>query len=124
MPAAGVSGVDKPQILAFVIAKALSARRGVAIGRLDQIANKRNPLSYLFLTSPAKAGAQLRPARYWAPAFAGEVFGRSARIGLHAIRLGPVDIQPMPACKWRFPALPVLPYPKYPALREIGKAHV
>src|SRR3546814_3390518 len=63
MPAAGVSGVDKPQILAFVIAKALSARRGVAIGRLDQIANKRNLLSYLFLTSPAKAGAQLRPAR-------------------------------------------------------------
>src|SRR3546814_10842390 len=84
----------------------------------DLIANKRNPLSYLFLTSPAKAGAQLRPARYWAPAFAGEVFGRSARIGLHAIRLGPVDIQPMPACKWRFPALPVLTYRKYAALRS------
>src|SRR3546814_7298961 len=83
----------------------------------DLIANKRNPLSYLFLTSPAKAGAQLRPARYWAPAFAGEVFGRSARIGLHAIRLGPVDIQPMPACNWRFPALPVLTYRKYAALR-------
>src|SRR3546814_2888229 len=94
-------------MLAFVIAKALSGRRGRALGRLDQIANKRKPLSYLCLTSPAKAGAQLLPARYWAPAFAGEVFGRSARIGLHAIRLGSVDIQPMPACKWRLPELPV-----------------
>src|SRR3546814_11208637 len=83
-----VAGVDRPQILAFVIAKALSARRGVAIGRLDQIANKRNPLSYLFLTSPAKAGAQLRPARYWAPAFAGEVFGRrseESRVGKECV---------------------------------------
>src|SRR3546814_18811241 len=26
-----------------------------------------------FLTSPAKAGVQLRAARYWTPAFAGEV---------------------------------------------------
>src|SRR3546814_15967572 len=98
MPAAGVSGVDKPQILAFFIAKALSARRGVAIGRLDQIANQRNPLSYLFLTYPAKAGAQLRPARYWRPADVGSVFGRSGRIGLNAFHLGPFHIYPMHAC--------------------------
>jgi len=33
------------------------------------------------------------------------------------VRLGPIAIQLMPVCKWRFSALPVLTYLKYAPLR-------
>ncbi|BDD65541.1 hypothetical protein Sj15T_05620 [Sphingobium sp. TA15] len=37
--------------------------------------------------------------------------------------LGPVDIQPMAACKWQFSVLPVLTYFKYAALRVTKNYH-
>jgi hypothetical protein len=36
---------------------------------------------------------------------------------------GPIDIQPNPACKWRFAWLPVLTYRKYAALRVPENHH-
>jgi len=39
------------------------------------------------------------------------------------LSLGPLAIQPIPACKWRFPALPVLTYIKYAALRVTRNHH-
>ncbi|BDD66979.1 hypothetical protein Sj15T_20000 [Sphingobium sp. TA15] len=37
--------------------------------------------------------------------------------------LGPIDIQPITACKWQFPVLPVLTYFKYAALRVTENYH-
>ena len=37
--------------------------------------------------------------------------------------LGPIDIQPMAACKWHFSVLPVLTYRMYAALRVTENHH-